>query len=106
MVASGTLLGLGIGLIDAGINTYIANKQRNANLIGSLHAFYGVGALLGPTIATTTGSKTRLATHLPGLCWGCGADGCRHALGSYVQIQPMMTVQWQRPVRMLEKIYV
>jgi len=30
MVASGTLLGLGIGLIDAGINTYI-NKQRNAN---------------------------------------------------------------------------
>jgi len=48
MVASGTLLGLGIGLIDAGINTYIANKQRNANLIESLHAFYGVGALLGP----------------------------------------------------------
>jgi len=53
-------------------------------LIENLHAFYGVGALLGPTI-TTTGSKTRLATHLPGLCWGCGADGCRHALGSYVQ---------------------
>lgn len=53
MVASGTLLGLGIGLIDAGINTYIANKQRNANLIGILHAFYGVGALLGPAIATT-----------------------------------------------------
>jgi fucose permease len=53
MVASGTLLGLGIGLIDAGINTYIANKQRNPNLIGSLHAFYGIGALLGPAIATT-----------------------------------------------------
>lgn len=52
MVASGTLLGLGIGLIDAGINTYIAN-QHNANLMGLLHAFYGIGALLGPTIATT-----------------------------------------------------
>jgi len=34
-------------------STPIANKQRNANLIGSLHAFYGVGALLGPAIATT-----------------------------------------------------
>ena len=53
MVASGTLLGLGIGLIDAGINTYIANEQRNANLMGILHAFYGIGALLGPAVATT-----------------------------------------------------
>ena len=53
MVAFGTLLGLSIGLIDAGINTYIANKQRNASLMGILHAFYGVGALLGPAIATT-----------------------------------------------------
>lgn len=53
MVASGTLLGLGIGLIDAGVNTYIATDQRNANLAGFLHAFYGIGALLGPTVATT-----------------------------------------------------
>lgn len=53
MVASGTLLGLGIGLIDAGINAYIANDQRNANLMGMLHAFYGIGALLGPAVATT-----------------------------------------------------
>lgn len=52
MVAAGTLLGLGIGLIDAGINTYIAN-QRNANIMGVLHAFYGIGALLGPALATT-----------------------------------------------------
>lgn len=53
MVSAGTLLGLGIGLIDAGINTYIANDQRNANLMGVLHAFYGIGALLGPALATT-----------------------------------------------------
>jgi fucose permease len=53
MVATGTLLGLGIGLIDAGINTFIADDQRNANLMGVLHAFYGVGALSGPAIATT-----------------------------------------------------
>jgi fucose permease len=53
MVTSGLLLGLGAGLIDAGINTYIASDQRNANLMGMLHAFYGIGSLLGPTIATT-----------------------------------------------------
>ncbi|HIK16376.1 MAG TPA: MFS transporter [Leptolyngbyaceae cyanobacterium M33_DOE_097] len=52
MVMTGTLLGLGIGLIDAGINTFVAHKQDNANLMGVLHAFYGVGALSGPAIAT------------------------------------------------------
>ncbi|MBE9181461.1 MFS transporter [Oculatella sp. LEGE 06141] len=53
MVVTGVLLGLGIGLIDAGINTYFANDERNAKLLGLLHAFYGVGALLGPAVATT-----------------------------------------------------
>ncbi|MDX2215582.1 MAG: MFS transporter [Oculatellaceae cyanobacterium bins.114] len=53
MVLTGILLGMGIGLIDAGINTFMAHDQRNANLMGFLHAFYGIGALLGPAIATT-----------------------------------------------------
>jgi fucose permease len=53
MVATGTFLGLGIGLIDAGINTYVVQDGRSAHLIGWLHGFYGVGALLGPTLATT-----------------------------------------------------
>jgi fucose permease len=52
MVLVGAIFGVGIGLIDASINTYIVSDQRNANLIGQLHAFYGIGALLGPTIAT------------------------------------------------------
>ncbi|MBD1909080.1 MULTISPECIES: MFS transporter [unclassified Leptolyngbya] len=62
MVITGTLLGLGIGLIDAGINTFIAHKQDSAHLMGVLHAFYGVGALTGPAIATlllTTGVSWR-----------------------------------------------
>ncbi|NEQ27711.1 MAG: MFS transporter, partial [Microcoleus sp. SIO2G3] len=53
MVLAGSFLGLGIGLIDAGMNTFIASDQRNANKMGFLHAFYGIGALLGPIIATT-----------------------------------------------------
>jgi fucose permease len=53
MVAAGGVLGLGIGLIDAGINTYMVQDEGRANLIGSLHGFYGIGALSGPAIATT-----------------------------------------------------
>ena len=53
MVAAGLLLGLGIGLIDAGINTYIMEDTDSGHLIGSLHGFYGVGALAGPALATT-----------------------------------------------------
>ena len=53
MVAAGVFLGLGIGLIDAGINTYMVQDADRANGIGALHGFYGVGALAGPAIATT-----------------------------------------------------
>ncbi|HEY9809459.1 MAG TPA: MFS transporter [Halomicronema sp.] len=53
MVLTGTLLGLGIGLIDAGVNTYVASNQDNAGITGFLHAFYGIGAFVGPAIATT-----------------------------------------------------
>ena len=53
MVAAGSLFGLGIGLIDAGINSFIANQQSQADFMGLLHGFYGIGALLGPAIATT-----------------------------------------------------
>lgn len=52
-VAAGTLLGLGIGLIDAGVNTALVQDARSAHLIGMLHGFYGIGALSGPAIATT-----------------------------------------------------
>lgn len=53
MVAAGTLLGLGIGLIDAGINTALVQDERTAHWLGALHGFYGIGAFAGPTIATT-----------------------------------------------------
>jgi fucose permease len=45
-------LGLGIGMIDAGINAYIASMPRNGARLNYLHAFYGIGALLGPLIAS------------------------------------------------------
>ena len=44
--------GLGIGIIDAGLNSYFVNFPRSTVLMNTLHAFYGVGALIGPLIAS------------------------------------------------------
>lgn len=45
-------VGFGMAIIDAGLNAYIAGLPRGASLLNYLHAFYGVGALLGPLLAT------------------------------------------------------
>ncbi len=45
-------LGLGVAVIDAGLNSFFANFPKNASRLNYLHAFYGVGALLGPIVAT------------------------------------------------------
>ncbi|MEO7022315.1 MAG: MFS transporter [Ktedonobacteraceae bacterium] len=47
-LCAGTQLGFSVGIIDAGINAYVASLPNNATLLNYLHAFYGVGALLGP----------------------------------------------------------
>lgn len=47
------LMGFGIATIDAGLNSYIAALPRNTALLNLLHAFYGIGALLGPLAAST-----------------------------------------------------
>ncbi|NUO79321.1 MFS transporter [candidate division KSB1 bacterium] len=52
MVGLGALAGLGAGAIDAGLNTYAATHFSAAS-VNWLHAFYGVGATLGPMIMTS-----------------------------------------------------
>jgi fucose permease len=44
--------GFGVAILDAGLNAYIAALPRGVSLLNYLHAFYGVGALLGPLLAT------------------------------------------------------
>lgn len=44
-------LGVGWGIADAGINAWMTITQ-GARQMGLLHAFYGVGAFLGPLLAT------------------------------------------------------
>ncbi len=46
--------GLGIAALDIGLNAYIAILPRSTTLLNYLHAFYGVGALFGPIIVSTT----------------------------------------------------
>lgn len=44
--------GFGIGIIDAGLNSYFVNFPRSTVMLNTLHAFYGVGALIGPLLAS------------------------------------------------------
>lgn len=46
------LMGMGTGLIEASLNSYVTTLPRRTSILNSLHAFFGVGALVGPLLAT------------------------------------------------------
>ncbi len=52
MIACAALAGLGAGAIDTGLNAYAAT-HFSASAMNWLHAFYGIGATLGPAIMTS-----------------------------------------------------
>ena len=47
------LAGFGNGLLDAGWNAHIGNLANANEVLGFLHGFYGLGAVLSPLVATT-----------------------------------------------------
>lgn len=47
------LAGFGVGIIETGFNIYTITLPRHTVLLNYLHAFYGVGALVGPLLAST-----------------------------------------------------
>jgi fucose permease len=51
-LCAGAMAGFGVGMIDAGLNAYVASLPRSTTLLNYLHAFYGIGALLGPLVAS------------------------------------------------------
>jgi fucose permease len=51
-LAATALLGFGTGILDAGLNAYVSNLPGRTALLNYLHAFFGVGALIGPQIGT------------------------------------------------------
>jgi fucose permease len=46
------LTGYGVGVLESLLNTYLAALPEPTTLLNRLHAFFGVGALLGPLLAT------------------------------------------------------
>lgn len=52
LVISFMIAGLGNGLSDSAWNAWIGNLPRATELLGFLHACYGVGAVISPLIAT------------------------------------------------------
>ena len=56
IVACGVLLGLGSGVLDAGMNIYFA-AVFNARLMNWLHACFGVGTVVGPLLMTAILSR-------------------------------------------------
>jgi fucose permease len=49
MVTFGLLLGLGNGLVDAGLNIFVARHYETRHM-NWLHGFFGIGATLGPVV--------------------------------------------------------
>ncbi|KAJ0282543.1 hypothetical protein COL940_005095 [Colletotrichum noveboracense] len=55
------LAGLGNGIGDAAWNSWVASNLADSNVvINSMHACYGLGAVLGPVTATTMVVKAGL----------------------------------------------
>ncbi|HEX6521176.1 MAG TPA: MFS transporter [Streptosporangiaceae bacterium] len=45
------VLGYGTGMLESGLNAYLAALPEARTLLNRLHAFFGVGALIGPALA-------------------------------------------------------
>jgi fucose permease len=52
--------GLGNGLSDSAWNAWIGNLPRATELLGFMHACYGVGAVISPLIATAMITRAHL----------------------------------------------
>jgi fucose permease len=46
------LIGFGTGVLESVLNVYLTGLPNATTLLNRLHAFFGVGALLGPLVAT------------------------------------------------------
>lgn len=53
------LAGFGNGLLDAGWNAHLGNLANANEVLGFLHGFYGLGAVLSPLIATAMITRAR-----------------------------------------------
>ncbi|UNI16615.1 hypothetical protein JDV02_003039 [Purpureocillium takamizusanense] len=54
------LAGFGNGVADAAWNAWVGNLANSSELLGFLHALYGVGGVVSPLVATTLITKANL----------------------------------------------
>ncbi|PHH55530.1 Bypass of stop codon protein 6 [Ceratocystis fimbriata CBS 114723] len=54
------LVGLGSGLLDSAWNAWVGNMYYSNELLGIIHAAYGLGGTIGPLIATAMVAKAHL----------------------------------------------
>ncbi len=57
-VAVQVVVGYGTGTLESALNAYLSDLPAATTLLNRLHAFFGVGALLGPLLATWLLSRT------------------------------------------------
>lgn len=62
LLALSVVFGFGAGIIDATLNAFVAALPNRTALLNLLHAFYGIGALIGPIMASAMLDR--------GLSWG------------------------------------
>ncbi|KAK8068667.1 hypothetical protein PG994_005283 [Apiospora phragmitis] len=60
MVIVFMIAGFGNGLADAAWNAWVGNLDRANEMLGFLHGFYGLGAVLSPLIATNMVANAKL----------------------------------------------
>ena len=77
------VLGFGIGSLDAGLNSFLSTLSRATALLNYFHAFFGVGALIGPVIAAALLAR--------GLAWN-------QFLGLLaILLVPLLALMWLYP---------
>ncbi len=57
LVVAYIFVGYGHGLLDAAWNAWLSNMANANEMMGFLHGFYGLGATLGPLVATSLIAK-------------------------------------------------
>ncbi|HUS13827.1 MAG TPA: MFS transporter [Chloroflexia bacterium] len=89
LYAAWLVLGFGVGIIDAGLNAYVAGLPNNTMLLNWLHAFYGAGALIGPLVATAIlagGGRWNMVY----MVWAVVA---LLAMGGFARLYPARTIE-------------
>ncbi|MDI1466053.1 MFS transporter [Catellatospora sp. KI3] len=82
-VAVALLAGVGTGLLEAALNAHLADLPHATDRINRLHAFFGVGALLGPLLAAWLLTRTAWTA-----VWAVQALICLPLLVGFLRAHP------------------